>query len=194
MRKKILIIIAVVLLMGGVAGGYLIIKNREKAAPAIELGKSRRTESQSAKTVTPDNNNVKKACDILHPKLASTILDSENITPDETNKTAPVEANGTIVTNCAYTFNSQKTVSLLVRTATTEEGSAHDKVLFGPQRPVNSQDVPEYGDTAFWSADYGQLNILKGKTWYVLTYGPQLASERNLSQTKEFADTIKSEL
>jgi hypothetical protein len=102
------------------------------------------------------------------------------------------------VSTCTYTqdagsnvpVSSSKSAALLVRSPKTGAGSTSNHNQFGPLRPVASQPVSGYGDSAYWDAQYGQLNILKHDTWYILSSGPVTPSSRTLDEVKRLADIL----
>jgi hypothetical protein len=106
------------------------------------------------------------------------------------------------VTTCTYTqdqganapVSSRQSATLLVRAPLTDIGKTSNQNQFGPLKPTGVQDVPGYGDSAYWDPEHGQLNILKSDTWYILSYGPTTPASRTLDQTKQLADLLINKL
>jgi hypothetical protein len=103
------------------------------------------------------------------------------------------------VSTCAYTQDSGsnnvpvtagKSASLLVRSPKSAAGITSNQAQFGPAKPADAQAVAGYGDSAYWDPQYGQLDILKNNTWYILSNGPTTPSARSLDQAKLLADII----
>lgn len=102
------------------------------------------------------------------------------------------------VSTCSYTqdsgsnvpVSSSNSATLLVRAPKTGAGITSNESQFGPLKPANSQHVSGYGDNAYWDPQYGQLNILKHNTWYILSNGPITPSSRTLDQAKQLADIL----
>jgi hypothetical protein len=61
-------------------------------------------------------------------------------------------------------------------------------------KPADAESVSGYGDSAYWDAKHGQLDILKNNSWYILTFGPVTPSDRSLEQTKQLADSLIDKL
>jgi hypothetical protein len=102
------------------------------------------------------------------------------------------------VSTCTYTqdqganapVSSRKSATLLVQAPKTDIGTASNQKEFGPLKPGGVQDIPGYGDQAYWDPGHGQLNILKKNVWYIVSYGPSTPSDRTLGQTRQLADMI----
>lgn len=113
------------------------------------------------------------------------------------------ESNGAnlYVSSCTYTKQAvpgqpaaaRQAAALLMRQPKTEKGAQSNQSEFG-LRPAAAQDVGGYGDGAFWDSAHGELNILKGNIWYILSIGPSTPSERSLDQTKSMADLLLPKL
>lgn len=58
---------------------------------------------------------------------------------------------------------------ILVRVAITSAGAKTNKDQFGDLRPKGVQDVSGLGDSAYYNVEFGQLNVLKGGNWYIIT-------------------------
>jgi hypothetical protein len=106
------------------------------------------------------------------------------------------------VSGCSYSLSNStnvsgaaaKTASLIVHRPKTAQGAAGNQRIFNAQQPPSVQPVSGYGDKAFWDGQLGQLNVLKGKVWYVLSYGAAAPADRSLEQTKQLADILAPKL
>jgi hypothetical protein len=102
------------------------------------------------------------------------------------------------VSTCTYTQDqganvpvaSRTSATLLVRAPLSDKGAVSNQNQFGPLKPGDVQEVPGYGDNAYWDSARGQLNILKNNTWYILNYGPVTPADRTLDQTEQMAKLI----
>jgi hypothetical protein len=86
--------------------------------------------------------------------------------------------------------SSGKSASLTVKIPKTAGGIKSNLGQFGPIKPDNVQDVSGYGDSAYWDAERGQFDVLKGNTWYILTNGSSSPSDRTLDDAKQMADLL----
>ncbi len=132
---------------------------------------------------------VKKACDILSLEDAKKLFsdDSVTITPEDNTG---AQSSDIGVSSCSYIDKSMKTATILVRSAKTDAGQESNKIQFTQKRPPNTQDVSGYGEGAYWNLQLAQLNILKGNTWYILSYGAPNINQRTLGETEQMAKLI----
>lgn len=141
----------------------------------------------------------KDACDILTEETAKTILGQSIIKADPSNS-ADASSDDIVVSQCSYsettgtdalTPQTQKTVNLLARRPKTDKGKqANSAVFVSGAMPRNATEVEGYGNSAFWNPEFGQLNILKNDTWYIVEFGALISSGRTLEDTKKFADAL----
>jgi len=90
--------------------------------------------------------------------------------------------------------SSGKSASLTVKIPKTSNGIKSNQGQFGPIKPGGVVDVSGYGDSAYWDAEHGQLDILKNDTWYILSNGPATPSSRTLDDAKQMADLLISKM
>jgi hypothetical protein len=142
------------------------------------------------------------ACDIF------TLDDAKKILGDQAQKSDvnPPDASSEDieVTQCFYeqpagdtlaSIKAQKQASILVRGAKTSKGAeSNDAVFKGSFKPAEAQDIPNYGDGAFWNPQFGQFNIYKNGNWYILSVGPSTPSEKTLDDAKKLADALIGKL
>lgn len=195
MNKLVLGIVGGVVVVG--AGAAIVITlNNNKTATVTNTATG-----QTANVKTGDNAVVKvDACDVLTQSIANQALGATATKGDTSAGNASSEALS--VTNCVYTVkidpaaikpNNTKGVSVLARSALTSAGAKNNKDQFGPQKPAGVQDVSGIGDAAFYNPQFGQLNVLKGGNWYIVssysgsvTTGASLASDTALAQMLTF--------
>jgi hypothetical protein len=122
------------------------------------------------------------ACAILTPVEAEQLLGE---------KVYSVDTKGSLVTGniatskCSYTDQNRDTSKILVaaiavRSGVNDKGVQQNKTDFTSRRPSNGvETVDNLGDSAYFNLVNGQLNILKGRQWIVLSYGVGTAPEAN---------------
>lgn len=155
---------------------------------------------QAQKSGDTKNYVVKKACDVLPQGIANTLLGGNgmSVSLDDNSNESP--SDDLAVSTCSYTARSMsvppttKSATLLVRSAKNQTGQTSNEQQFIQKRPANTQDVDGYGDRAYWNLQLGQLNILKGNTWYIVSYGSPAISQRSLAETETMAKAIASRL
>lgn len=148
------------------------------------------TDNPNQKSYTKNQYAIHEACDILTPELAKKIIGN-----DASAKARDTSSDAIVVSNCTYFSDAnQLSVGLLARSARDKTGANTNQSQFASKKPIDAQNIVGYGDSAFWLARYGQLNILKGNTWYILSTGPVAVQKHTLDQTKQFADQIIDKL
>lgn len=143
------------------------------------------------------SSNYKKACDIF------TLADAKTLLGDTAKGRGADTSSGDLaVTSCTYTQDSggnapvtaSKTAALLVRAPRTDIGASSNRGQFAKLKPADAPAVSGYGDSAYWDAEHGQLDILKNNTWYILSYGSITPADRTIDQTKQLADVLINKL
>lgn len=103
------------------------------------------------------------------------------------------------VSSCVYyttstTTNSYKAVTLLARSAKTKAGAESNISNFRDLKPPNVIDVPGFADAAFWSPEYGQMHVLAGDNWYIISTGSSRASERKQADAQALVTRLQPNL
>lgn len=191
MNKLIIWIIGVVVIVVGVVGTIIYI-NSAKVVD-VQSGKTINIKTGSDAIVSVD------ACDILTSTIAKQILGDaavKSIAPASQISTKDVS-----ISDCVYTAridpsgavstSNTKGVNVLVRAAKTSAGVESNKSQFGSNKPAGVQDVDVIGDAAFFNPQYGQLNILKGGNWYIVTNYSGTAGVGTMESDKQLADLIE---
>lgn len=140
----------------------------------------------------------RKACSIFSLADAKQVL-GDSAKGGSNNPDSPEDLD---VSACSYTqdagsnvpVSGHKSASLLVRAPKSGAGTTSNQNQFGRLKPADSQPVTGYGDNAYWDPQYGQLNILKHNSWYILSNGPITPSERTLDQAETLADILINKL
>lgn len=123
-----------------------------------------------------------KACDLLTPAEAQKLLDDDVIS---TEKNTPLISENTATSKCSYSDRNpdskkMKVVAVAIRSGINDEGDMQNKVDF----EANKQDpgielVKNVGDDAFFNEVKGQLNVLSGHNWIILSFGAGSSPEKN---------------
>lgn len=195
MQKKLIPAVIVGLLVVG--GAFLIIGSGS--------GDDTKTSTVSTKSSSSSNSFIAvDACDVLTESAAKKVLGDAASKGD--TAAGDVASDDVSVSNCVYTVKStggtikeqlsnSTSASVLARAAKTSKGAESNKYVFGEGKPKGVQDVSGYGDKAYFNPDYGQLNILEGNNWYIISnHKGSKATEGTLAEAKVLADAIKTTL
>ena len=115
-----------------------------------------------------------KACDLLTPTKAEDLLGDKVLSVD-TN--APVISENTATSKCSYTDKNpdktkMKVVAIAVRSGLNNKSVKKNKDDFVAKKPSqNVKAVKDIGDSAYFNTELGQLNVLDGHEWLILSYG-----------------------
>ena len=151
-KVKIALVAFGILLGAAILGGLFIYNNQSKV---IEL----------------DYNPV-VACTLLTKDEAKELLGNNVI---DTNKNAVSVTESRATSKCSYSDDNSgnmAVIGLAVRSAVTKAGIDENKRDFAASKAANQVETVEgVGDEAFYLPANGQLNILKGRAWLLITYG-----------------------
>jgi hypothetical protein len=123
-----------------------------------------------------------KACDLLTPAEAHSLLGDKVISTDSND---PTIVGNMASSKCGYTDeNSNQDEMMLaavaVRSGINDTGVAQNKTDFTNAKTTSAgESVTGIGDSAFFNKTNGQLNVLKGHQWYIISYGVGAAPEAN---------------
>lgn len=127
-----------------------------------------------------DNSSMKytyqpvKACDLLTPNEAVDLL-GEKVNSVDKNKPAITEDVAT--SKCSYTdlntnADDMKFLALAVRSAVYDSGIQKNKDDFATAKSNNDvETIDDLGESAYFNKTNGQLNVLDGPKWMILSYG-----------------------
>lgn len=187
MRRGWPLIVAVILVVGAI--GALVLATLS-------------TKDHDDKTVTgpqisfnPATSKPKQACTIFTLADAKKVLGS---TVKGGAAPASSSSSDLTVSTCSYSqdlasgapISASQAATLLVRAPKTTSGAESNNNQFGPLRPADAVTVIGYGQNAYWDPQFGQLDILKNNTWYILSSGPLAPSVRTLDQARRLADIL----
>lgn len=135
-----------------------------------------------------------KACDLFTSNEAKELL-GDKVIPG-TKKDASL-AGDTVTTQCSYTDANEDTDNLIVaaiavRSGVNEKGVQRNKSEFALGRAAQgSEVVNDLGDSAYFNRERGQLNVLNGYDWIIVSYGVGTEPEANsLDKAIELANKV----
>jgi hypothetical protein len=186
MKKQIVAIIGAVVVVLAIATGLVWWQASQQ--------------NNTANTGGPDQNNTsfagaKDACNYLTAAIAAKLLGEGSAKSDGGS---PVTTEDLSVSTCIYTSKPGETIAdvknmrsltLLVRSPLTAVGAASNDEPFDSLK-TGAIKVDGYGEKAFWDPELGQLNVLKGGTWLILSSGKTSLIESTLDDAKKLADEI----
>lgn len=122
-----------------------------------------------------------KACEAFTLEEATELLGPNTVL---SGSTEPALSGTTAVSKCGYTDgNSDKekiiVAALMVRSGVNDDGVELNKTQFADGRPENTETVEDLGDDAYFNNENGQLNVLDGRNWILISYGQGTAQESN---------------
>ena len=123
-----------------------------------------------------------KACDLFTTHEAVDLLGKKAI---KSGAEDPAISGDTAISKCGYTdgnpdVNTMVVAAITVRSGINDKGVRQNVTEFSSGKPKkNVQDIKGIGDKAYFNTQLGQLNILEGKKWIILSYGPGSAPQAN---------------
>lgn len=114
------------------------------------------------------------ACNLLTESEARTLLGATII---NSNNSGPVVSGDTSVSKCSYTDtnpdeNRMEVAAVAVRTGVDDKGVAQNAADFKKaETRTGTKAVKTLKHKAFFDETTGQLNILDGHSWVILSYG-----------------------
>ncbi len=190
------IVVGVVVVGGGGAAAYFLTRpNQNPSSNNNPISTTNPNPANNAQ-VTYEN---KDACTIF------TLDDAKKVLGDSAKAgtgTPGATSNDISVSTCSYLVDTNTpgsapvsvknihSASILVRAPKSATGTTSNKQVF-TALPAGAQSVSGYGDSAFWNPTLGQLNVLKGNVWVILSSGVSSPpSGRTLDDAKKLADII----
>lgn len=136
------------------------------------------------------------ACDLLTIDEAKTLLGDSTI--NGVNQT-PVQQGAVTVSKCSYSDGLIDTANadvaaIVVRSGINDAGIELNKAQFISGKPsVGIQEINDIGDSAYFNAGLGQLNIIKDSTWIIVSFGSGANPQANsLEDTVKLAQLVLS--
>lgn len=173
MNKLVALVIGGVIVVGGAAA---IIITRGNDDSSVKVTNSANGQSTNVRVGEAAVVNV-DACDVLTAGVATQILGAGATKGD--TKTGAASSDDVSVSNCVYyvrpanatpaqIINDTKGNGLLVRSAKTQTGVTGNKAVFA-NLPAGDQWVDGIGDKAYFNPNLGQLSVLKGGNYYIVS-------------------------
>lgn len=123
-----------------------------------------------------------KACDLFSFSEAKELLGASTLTSSMQD---PVLSGDTASSNCGYANGNPNTgkmivAVIIVRSGINDKGVRQNKTEFAAGRPTkNIEVVKDLGDSAYFNDVLGQLNVLSGRRWIIISYGVASTPETN---------------
>jgi len=185
--KIALLVILAIVLVAGAAAAAIAVLHRSKNHSSGPAGSNSQTNPVSL-----------DACNIFTLADAKQALhgDAAGGAMAVTGSSKDVQVSGCSYKLSATNASSANSISasLVEHRPKTAVGIAGNQKIFDTQQAPGVQTVSGYGDKSFWDSQLGQLDVLKGDIWYVLTYGPVAPAGRSLAQTKQLANVLSPKL
>lgn len=185
MNKKIGLIIGSIaaVVIVGVGGWWLFLQPKDDTSSAP---------GQQSDAIY---SGAKDACNYLTGEIAAQLLGQG---AEKGTMTPMVTGNDVSVSTCIYNskvgdsledIKNMRTATLLVRAPLNATGAESNEVPF-KQLKAGAITLEGYGEKAFWDPELGQMNVLKGGTWLIMSLGKSTVVEKSLDETKQLANAI----
>lgn len=121
------------------------------------------------------------ACELLTSSEAHELLGKDTL---RSKHTAPTQSKNTATSQCGYTdgkseMNDMVVAAVVVRSGVNDAGVQQNKTEFVAGKPASATPVKDLGDNAYYNQNIGQLNVLNGRDWLILSYGVGSTPETN---------------
>lgn len=135
-----------------------------------------------------------EACKLLDTKEAKELLGAKAI---QSGMKDPKLSGDTATSSCGYTDGNPDmdmviVAAITVRSGVNDKGVQQNKTEFSASKATKGNDpVKDLGDDAYFNSKLGQLNILDGRKWIILSYGTGSAPETNtVDKATELAKAV----
>lgn len=122
------------------------------------------------------------ACELFTSTEADKLL---NATAIESTNSQPVISKDTAISKCGYTdgkseVNDMTVAAVIVRSGINDAGVLQNQSEFASGKTGDAiETVKGVGDSAYFNVQSGQLNVLDGRNWIILSYGLGSAPQNN---------------
>ena len=100
-----------------------------------------------------------------------------------------------VVMSCTYNgFKDSKPVAASVQYKFSRSDAESQRAFDEARMQFQTKPLFISGAEAYWAGKTGQLNVRKGRTWIVLSVGPQKVNERDIEQAKKLAEILVKKL
>lgn len=149
------------------------------------------TTSTGSSAETPTIESSSPACQQFTLTTAKTVIGS-SAALDAQDSALISDTDDIVASSCVY-YASADTIRLGVYSPKTSLGESTNTVMFGSEKPPGVQDVPGYGQAAYWDAHNGILSVLKNNTRYELSRNTDTSSAA-MDDILQAADVIVPKL
>jgi hypothetical protein len=134
------------------------------------------------------------ACDMLTPAKAQDLLGEKVISVDTKGATISGDI---AISKCSYTDSNENkdlmiVAAVAVRSGINDVGVLKNKKDFAASKANDTvEDIKNLGDSAYFNPLRGQLNILEGRRWIIVSYGLGTSPENNtIDKAVELANIV----
>lgn len=137
------------------------------------------------------------ACNLLTKDEAREMLGQNVLGGDRKN---PTLTNDVATSKCAYTDmnpeqSAMRAAAVAVQSAVTDKGAERVKATFAASKiGKNTEEIKDVGDSAYFDPKLGQLNVLDGRNWIIVSYGVGESPQSNtVDDAVELAQKLLSD-
>jgi len=129
-----------------------------------------------------------EACSLFTEAEAKSTLGSaaQKGTESGPNSTKDIQASICSYNNGSTDPATFKTAAVIVRSPLSQKGANSNAAQFNKLQS-SAKEVSGYGEKAYWSPVFGQLNILKDNNWITVYYGSLSPQGRTLGDAEKVA-------
>lgn len=135
-----------------------------------------------------------KACDLFTGEEAKELLGGRVIQGANTDS---IQKKNIATSQCSYSdansnLDDMKVAAIAVRSGVNDEGVEQNKLDFATKMPKKDvEPVGNLGDSAYYNKKRGQLNVLKDRSWIILSIGVGATPDANtVEESVEFAHKV----
>lgn len=189
MKKQLWLIAAAVVVVLAIAGSLVWWQAAQQKNSAANSSDSQNTSYAEAKD----------ACAYLTQEIATKLLGAG---AEKGDINPPAASDDISVSTCTYSskvgdsladIKNMRIATLLVRSPLSAVGAASNDEPFDNLKN-GAITVGGYGEKAYWDPELGQLNVLKGGTWLILSFGQSAIADKSLDEAKQLANEIVPQL
>ena len=126
--------------------------------------------TNTSQTTSIGSSQASPACKVLTTTVAQETLGSA-ATSDPANNGPASGTSDDEIDVCTYTSsNNSQVISVTAYTAKTQLGASTNDLAFGSERPNDATSVSGLGQSAYWDASSGQLDVLASNNRYIITW------------------------
>ncbi len=124
------------------------------------------------------------ACELFNTAEARELLGKNTL---NSSSDEPVLMSDLGTSRCGYTDGNPDTdnmvvAAIVVRSGINDTGVEKNKREFTQGKPARAKQINDVGDAAYFNETNGQLNILHGRDWIILSYGVGSEPRANTEQ------------